>query len=201
MRCHKSGQWRAGALGSGTLCAREGDAILDWSNVLFQVIDLRSFSSVWYWIMLAVTWSSVSYYVLGVPFDMITRARRSGGDAEADMVELVRINVTRLLGIAGAAQLILTGLVCFLLTVLALLGFVYGVEMAQAVFLLALPLTIAGAVTLASARRIRAADPEPAQLYAMLLRHRLWMQVIGMVAIFFTAMFGMIKLLATVRGL
>ncbi|SEM41455.1 hypothetical protein SAMN04488003_10116 [Loktanella fryxellensis] len=174
---------------------------MDWSNVLFQVIDLRSFSSVWYWIMLAVTWSSVSYYVLGVPFDMITRARRSGGQTEDDMVDLVRINVNRLLGIAGSAGLALTAFLCFLLTTLALLGFVYDVEMAQAIFLLTLPLSIAFAVTLASARRIRAADPEPAQLYAMLLRHRLWMQVIGMTAIFVTAMYGMIHVLATVRGL
>ena len=71
---------------------------MDWSKVLFQVIDLRSFSSVWYWIMLAVLWSSISHYVLGVPYDMITRARRQHGQIEEDMVDLVRINVNRMLG-------------------------------------------------------------------------------------------------------
>ncbi|WP_386681665.1 component of SufBCD complex [Loktanella sp. R86503] len=174
---------------------------MDWRNILFQVIDLRSFSSVWYWIMLAVLWSSVSYFVLGVPFDLITKARRHGGQHQEDMVDLVRINVNRLLGIAQTAGLILTAFVFFALTMLVLLAFVYDVEMAQAIFLVALPLSIVGAVSLASARKIRAADPEPEQLYAMLMRHRLWTQIIGMCAIFVTAMFGMIQMMASVRGL
>lgn len=174
---------------------------MDWSNVIFQVIDLRSFSSIWYWIMLAVLWSSISHYVLGVPFDLITRARRHGGAAQDDMVDLVRISVNRMLGIAQTAGLILTGIVSFGLTMLCLLGFVYGIELAQAMFLIALPLAIVGAVTMSSARRIRAADPEPEQLYGMLLRHRLWTQVIGMISIFITAMYGMIQNLDVVRGL
>ena len=174
---------------------------MDWSNILFQVIDLRSFSSVWYWIVLAVLWSSVSYYVLGVPFDLIAKARRSGGQHQDDMVDLVRINVNRLLGIAQTTGLILTGVVFFSLTTLALLGFVYDVELAQAVFLIALPLSIVGAVSLSSARRIRDADPEPEQLYGLLMRHRLWTQIIGMSAIFVTAMYGMIQLLGMLRGL
>ena len=174
---------------------------MDWSNILFQVIDLRSFSSVWYWIVQAVLWSSVSFYVLGVPFDLITKARRHGGEYEEDMVDLVRINVNRLLGIAQTAEMIVTGLVFFILTTLALLGFVYDIELAQAVFFLALPLSIVGAISLASARKIRAADPEPAELYAMLLRHRLWTQIVGMCAIFVSAMFGMIQLLGVLQGL
>ncbi|MBU2360277.1 component of SufBCD complex [Loktanella sp. M215] len=174
---------------------------MDWNNILFQVIDLRSFSSVWYWIMLAVLWSSMSYYVLGVPFDLITKARRRGGQEQDDMVDLVRINVNRLLNLAQTTGPIMIGVVSFILTTLALLGFVYGIELAQATFLVALPLSIVGAISLSSARRIRAADPEPEQLYAMLMRHRLWTQIIGMVAIFVTAMYGMFQLLGTLRGL
>ena len=46
---------------------------------IFEVIDMRSFSNLWYWIMLAVIWSSTSHWVLGVPHDMFIRARRQGG--------------------------------------------------------------------------------------------------------------------------
>ena len=74
-------------------------------------------------------------------------------------------------------------------------------ELAQAIFLVAFPLAIVGAVSLSSARLIRAADPEPAQLYAMLMRHRLWTQIIGMTAIFITAMYGMFQNLDVVRSL
>jgi len=88
-----------------------------------------------------------------------------------------------------------------MLTSLALLGFYYRIELAQAVFLLALPLSIVGMVTLSTARLIRATEPEGALLVAALHRHRLWTQIIGMIAIFVTAMYGMYQNLDVVRGL
>ena len=174
---------------------------MDWSKALFQVIDLRSFSSVWYWIVLAVTWSSVSHWVLGVPFDLISRARRHGGQDYADFVDLVRINTRRLLVIAQSAGLIIIAFTCFLLTSLAVLGFWYGFELAQAIFMLALPLSAVGAVSLATARKIVDLQPEGDDLFNTLFRHRIWTQVIGMVAIFVTAMYGMYQNLDVVRGL
>ena len=55
-------------------------------EIALEVIDLRSFSNLWYWIALAVLWSSISHWVLGVPHDMIHRARREGGQVLADAV-------------------------------------------------------------------------------------------------------------------
>jgi hypothetical protein len=62
---------------------------LDVLDTALEVIDLRSFSNLWYWIALAALWSSVSHWVLGVPHDMIQRARREGGQAQADVEDLV----------------------------------------------------------------------------------------------------------------
>ncbi len=174
---------------------------MDWSQALFQVIDLRSFSSLWYWIVLAVVWSSVSHWVLGVPYDLIARARKLGGQAEQDLNDMVRINVNRLLQIAQSAGLILIAFLSFLLTSLAVLGFYYRVELAQAVFMLALPLSAVGGVSLSTSRLIRLHEPTGEALYAMLLRHRLWTQIIGMIAIFVTAMYGMYQNLDAVRSL
>lgn len=174
---------------------------MDWSKALFQVIDLRSFSSLWYWIVVAVTWSSISHYVLGVPYDLITRARRSGGEDMQDLTDLVRINVNRLLHISHTAGMVLTAFAFFVLTVLMTLGFYYGIELAQAVFLLALPLSAVGLVTLSTARLIRSTEPQAELLIATLHRHRLWTQIIGMIAIFVTAMYGMYQNLDVVRGL
>ena len=81
---------------------------MDWYQVIFELIDMRSFSNLWYWIMLAVMWSSSSHWVLGVPFDLISRARRNGGEAQQDLESLVRINITRLLYIARTAGTALT---------------------------------------------------------------------------------------------
>jgi hypothetical protein len=174
---------------------------LDWSKAILQVIDLRSFSSLWYWVLVAVTWSTISNWVLGVPSDMLHRARNKGGQADIDLADLVRINVNRQLNTAAVAGLWLMGIVCFVLTMLAALGFIYGVELAQAVFLLMFPVTIIGGFTLSTARLIDATQPQGKDLYRILFRQRLWTQIIGMVAIFITALYGMFQNLAIVRWL
>lgn len=166
----------------------------DWYLTVFEVIDMRSFSNLWFWIALAVMWSTASHYVLGVPFDLVTRAQRAGGEAEADLRDLVRVNVNRLLYIASASGLWLIALGCFVLTTLALLGFVYSVEFAQALFLIGFPMSLVFLLSLRTARRIRAADG--VGLHRMMVRHRRMVQVIGMVSIFVTAMWGMYQNLA-----
>ena len=164
---------------------------MNWYDTLFEVIDMRSFSNLWYWIALAVTWSSASHWVLGVPWDMIQRARRQGGQMATDVEAMVRINVSRLLLIDEVSGLWVLGLVCAGLTTLGLLGFAYGVEFAQATFLLLFPLTIVGALSVWTARRLAAGAGDDGRLYAVLRRHRVAVQVIGMASIFVTSMFGM----------
>ncbi len=87
-------------------------------QVIFELIDMRSFSNLWYWIMLAVMWSSASHWVLGVPFDVISRARRHGGEAQDDLETLVRINTARMLDIARTAGIWLVGFLFFLISTL-----------------------------------------------------------------------------------
>jgi len=161
---------------------------------------MRSFSNLWFWIALAVVWSSVSHWVLGVPFDMIQRARKHGGDAELDLHDLVRINVNRLLYIGQVSGLVLLTFISFLLTSLGILAFFYDVEFAQAVFLLAFPMTIVGALSFSTAKIIARDQPEGDVLYARLSRHRVFTQFIGMISIFVTAMWGMYQNLAVGPG-
>lgn len=164
---------------------------MDWTQTIFEVIDMRSFSNLWFWIALAVLWSSASHWVLGVPFDMITRARKHGEQAQADLETIVRINVDRILYIGRVSGLVLLGFLCFVLTALALLGFVYNVEFAQALFLIGLPMSLVGMLSLATARRIEAEAPTGEALHRRLIRHRQFVQLIGMVSIFVTALWGM----------
>ena len=174
---------------------------MDWSNAILHVIDLRSFSSLWYWVLVAILWSTVSNWVMGVPSDMIYRARNNGGQAAEDLADLVRISINRQLNVAAMAGLWLLGIMCFLLTSLAALGFGYDVELAQAVFLLMFPLSLIGSMTLSTGRLIAATNPKGDDLYRILLRQRLWTQIIGMIAIFVTALYGMFQNLAVVRWL
>lgn len=166
---------------------------MDWTTLIFDLIDLRSFSNLWYWIALAVTWSTASHWVLGVPYDMVLRARRTGGQAETDLEDMVRINVNRILYIAREAGVILIAFFAFILTTLALLGFIYRVEFCQAVVLIAAPLSIVALISVATARRIESTGERGEALRRRLSVHRVGVQVIGMVSIFVTAFWGMLQ--------
>jgi len=175
--------------------AETGSAV-DWYSTVFELIDMRSFSNLWYWIALAVLWSTTSHWVLGVPYDMVQRAARHGGDAEVDLEDMVRINVNRLLYIVGVSGYWLLGLAMAMLTSLALLGFWYGIEFAQAVFLLMAPMSIVTTLSLSTARKIRAAGLAGSDLRRQMTRHRVATQAVGMISIFITALWGMAQNMA-----
>lgn len=171
---------------------------MSWYDTVFEVIDMRSFSNLWFWIALAVLWSTVSHWVLGVPFDMITRARRSSKDPEdteplEDLQDLVRINVNRILFIAEVSGVWLVLFGSAALTALAVMATLYDMEFAQAVILLALPMCFVGALTLRTARKIRENEERGKELIRRLMTHRFFTQMIGVVSIFVTAMYGMYK--------
>lgn len=172
-----------------------GRTALDWYTSIFELIDMRSFSNLWFWIVLAVVWSTASHWVLGVPYDMITRARRNGGQAETDLEDMTRINVNRLLYISRVSGVWLVGFTFFLLSGLLVMGFYYGVEFAQAVFLIALPMSWVAWLSVATAHRIAAEGLTGEPLRKRLLRHRIYTQMIGTLAIFVTALWGMYTLM------
>ncbi|SFE00612.1 component of SufBCD complex [Roseivivax sediminis] len=169
---------------------------MDWHQTVFEVIDMRSFSNLWFWIALAVMWSTASHWVLGVPFDMVSRAARLGGQAETDFEDMVRINVNRLLLIAEEAGLILVSIGSFGLTALAVLGFGFGLEFAQALFLLGLPMTFVGLLSVRTAAQIRRRGLSGAELRRRLGRHRVAVQAIGVLSVLVTTMWGMYMNLA-----
>ncbi len=168
---------------------------MGWFELLTEMIDLRSFSNLWFWIALAVMWSTASHWVLGVPYDMVMRAGRYGGQAEEDLEDVVRVNVNRLLYIADVSGLWLMGLGSFILTVLGLSGFLYDLQFMQALFLLAFPMSIVWMLSMRTARHIRATGLSGADLRRKLRLHRVMVQVIGMISIFITAMWGMFQIM------
>lgn len=162
---------------------------LFWINSAFEVIDMRSFSNLWFWIALAVLWSTASHWVIGVPFDMVTRAKRGQQDAARDVKILANVYARRLNYIADVSGLVMTGFIFFVLTVLCGLGFFYGVEFAQAIFMLAAPMSVVGLISVHTAKRIPNMDVDA--LLNHLRWHRVKVQAVGVVAIFTTSMWGM----------
>lgn len=162
-------------------------------QTLSEIIDMRSFSNLWYWIALAVLWSTVSHRILGVPFDMVVRARKYGGQQEQDLEDLVRINVNRMIFVVQSSGVLLLGLACFVLSGLATLGFFLSVEFAQSVFLLLFPLCLVGIVNVYTAQKILTLNAKGEDLRKILSTCRIIVQIMGMIFIFLTAMWGMFQ--------
>lgn len=165
---------------------------MHWYDKIFELIDLRSFSNLWYWLGLSIFWSTVGHWVLGVPHDMIRRAQ-DPKDTQAlhDVEALASIYVRRLLYIARTAGVWLVAVLSAAISALVLLAVTYRVEFAQALLCLMLPGTVVFLLTLRTARRIEAGENHGPALIRRLRRHRMSVQGVGMLSIFVTAVFGM----------
>ena len=164
---------------------------MDLVQLILELIDLRSFSNLWYWIALGVIWSSAIHWVMGVPQDMIQRARRERGEILADLESLVRINVARMLYLSRASGAVMLAFLCFMVTTLGMLGFVYDVEFAQALLFIFVPLAVWGGLSLRTASIIARGEGQGDALFRRLFWHRLSTQVLGMIAILVTSLYGM----------
>lgn len=167
---------------------------MSWSTTFLEMIDLRSFSSIWYWIVVTVAWSQMSYRPLSVPFDRVQRARRHGGQDLADVEALVAIQVRRTAQIVREAGHWAAGFMAFLHTSMIMLGVWYRIELVLAVELILLPATLVGLISLFTANRIFQEEASGERLIRLLLRLRFWTQVIGMLSIFVTAIVAMVHL-------
>jgi hypothetical protein len=162
-----------------------------------ELIDLRSFSNLWYWIMLAIMWSRASHWVIGVPFDLVLRARRQGGALQSDVEAMVGIQSRRLLYFSAKMGMLPVAFLSFAVTCLSILAVVYDVEFAQAVLLLLLPMATLSAMSVRTARLITVTESTGDALHQRLSRHRFATQLLGILSIFVTAIFGMYQNLHT----
>ncbi|WP_420343581.1 component of SufBCD complex [Paenirhodobacter sp.] len=159
-------------------------------TTIFALIDTRSFSNIWYWIAVAGIWSLVSRRVLGVPLELVVRARHEALAAQQMRVLLEEVAVRLRPGL-GQVLLASCGL-----TVLVVLGFGHGLQLAQAIALLLVPLAAVRLMNLRAARRVAAILPgETEPVVRMLLAHHTLVQFFGFAMIGATALYGMLRVL------
>lgn len=163
---------------------------MDWQQQVFELIDMHSFSNMWFWIALAVMWSTATHWVLGVPYDLVQRAQRKGGQAGTDLQDIVRVNVGRITYIVSTSGLWLLAFACFALTALVIIGFFYGVEICQALFLMLAPMSLLAAINARVAFRLDGRAQSAEDLVRLIRRMRIVSQFIGLVSIFVTCMYG-----------
>ena len=167
----------------------------------FEIIDLKSFWSLWYWILTVIAWSMNSHFTMGVPHDCVQRAERLGGAWEEHCDALAIVHATRLRYFVERGGVFLAGFVAFVLTLLLALGFGFGLEVAQALSMLLVPLVFANLFTLRLAFRVEREALRGAALRMALSRRRLWNQVIGLCAIVAQTAMAMWHYLYVINGL
>ncbi|MEM8959665.1 MAG: component of SufBCD complex [Pseudomonadota bacterium] len=157
---------------------------------VLDLIDLRSFSSLWYWVLVALTWARVTQTPLGVPYDMVERAATSAAAGE-DLLAMARIQVRRRRTMATRQGAFLVGLWAFLLSILIGLTFWYGSELAFSVLLLAAPLAWVNWMSQRAARDLAVTGPDVDIVRLRLRRLKRWIQAGALVTVFITAVVGM----------
>lgn len=166
-----------------------------------EFLDSRSFSSLWYWLVLILMWTEAGRRVLGVPGDVVQHARREpAGEGGLVLLDWLLLNLPRW-RIGQKEGPWLLGLGAFLLTSLAVLGFGFGLEMAQALtfllvpqgLLLVLRLRLAGQlsplIAAAQSRQMPTADAVAGAL-RLIVAHRRWVFVLSIVGVAVTALWG-----------
>lgn len=184
---------------------------------IISFLGSRSFGSVWFWLVLIGMWSATGRNVLGVPTEILGRARRAQAAGDLDSRAVVTLLDWLSLVLPrwqtgpreGAVFLAVTS---FLLTSLAVMGFGYGLEMAQALTLLLVPFAMLFWLRVLLARRLvplLAAGQEgdrpvagvAADCIRLMSTHRLLVTGLSIVAVAATAMWGMLWTLIHPNGL
>lgn len=186
-------------------------------NGVIGLLDSRSFVTVWYWLILVGMWSATGRSVLGVPSEVLGRARaeiragRPDGAAAITLLDWLSLVLPRWrMGSREAA--VVLAVTSFALTSLFILGFLFWLEMAQALFLLLFPFWLLFWMRHALARRLipliedaqegRATlDATVAEAARRMVRHRTWVLVLSMLAVAVTALWGTLWSLMHPNGL
>lgn len=163
---------------------------LDLLKIFSSQIDTRSFASLWYWIMIALMWAGVTRQVMGVPHDVIARARRFGGGAQADFESLARLNAQRLMYFWQRGGLAYVAITAFFFSGLFVMAFGFGMEFAQALVFLITPMAIIGALSMRAAHLVLAGHGADKALHSLMWHLRIYVQVLGFIFILLTAVFG-----------
>lgn len=114
---------------------------------LFSFLDNRSFGTIWFWLVFVGIWMSNAREIVGVPLHVLMAARKAqkadAPDGQEVLTLLDWLSLTLPHWQLGPREgAVILGVASFFLTALAILGFGYDLEMAQALTLLLVPLHI-----------------------------------------------------------
>ncbi|WP_316013116.1 hypothetical protein [Roseobacter sp. HKCCA0434] len=112
-------------------------------ELLGEFLDFGTFSSFWYWLFLALAWSSRTHWTIGIPFDSVARAEKRGGRWAEDVDRIAAAMGARFASFGGRGGVWIAGIVTFLLSGLMTAAFLYNNELSRGILAIALPMIVA----------------------------------------------------------
>mgnify|MGYP001800779309 CR=1 FL=1 len=150
---------------------------------MLDYIQLETFTSVWFWIFLALTWSARSHWVLGVPFDAIVRADRNPDKWGEAVDTLARVHAQRYCHVVDNVPITLVTLSAFTVGALGTASVIFWIDIAQAAFVIALPMMIVTWEDIRLARRVLRDELEGSPLRRVIVWRRFVVQLWGIASI------------------
>ena len=160
-----------------------------------DLIDFATFSSVWYWIFIALAWSSRSHWTIGIPFDAVIRAEKRGGTWESDLDAMAHAMSARFALFMGRGGPWIIGVATFVVTGLIATGIATRNEMVLGIAAFAVPMILAEAGDVRLALRIHATGLRGYDLRRALVWRRFLNQVTGLVSLLLAAACAVLVLL------
>lgn len=162
------------------------------TEIFIDLFQTKSFDDIWYWLLLAVSWSLTTYWTMGVGNNEARAAQEKGGKYLSNFETLIAMYCDRVNeGIVRYGPPVML-VVSFVLAMLATLGFWFWILFAQAMFILVFPLCVTSLVSMVFASR-QVRDPaEGRDLIKRYRKLRLVKQTIGVFAITTASFWGAI---------
>ncbi len=163
-------------------------------DVIASAISMRSFSTLWYWIAVAAFWAWATRQVMGVPHDVVARARR-GADQMQQLEIWAQMQARRLAYFWQRGQIFIVAIAGSTLGLTTVLAFGYGMELAQALWFVLAPMVVISAMSVRLAIRVLGEDGHGNALLRVMFRFRIYTQVLSFVFIFANVIFAFFQML------
>ena len=166
-------------------------------SLISEFLDFSTFFSIWYWVFLALAWSSRTHWTLGAPFDSVVRAEKRGGRWEDDLDAIVHAMAARFAMFMQHGGPWVVGIAMFLLAGLVTACVVTQNEMVRGITAFAVPMMIAEFGDIRLALRIERTGLRGYDLRRALVWRRFLNQVTGLFSLILAATLAVITLVQT----
>lgn len=132
----------------------------------------ETFLSFWYWALSALLWAGVCNWTYGVPNELVTRAKRRGGEDAALFQMFAKRNINMISRAMDRGAAPWGAMVAFVLALLATFAWRNNSEAAQGALFILVPLIALGSVAGWRLKRLVKRGADPADTLKLFLSER-----------------------------